>query len=124
MNNNSINSLRYALASIWLLTGFIVLWIYPLDASIKLTNRVGLTGNLAYLAIYTGAIFDLLMGLLTLVKPSKALWVLQLAATAFYSLCIALFLPEFLVHPFGPILKNIPILTIIWLLYQNEDEYK
>jgi hypothetical protein len=35
---------------------------------------------------------------------------------------IALRLPEFLLHPYGPLTKNLPMLAAIWLLYQLEEK--
>lgn len=123
-NNSVFTNMRYAVATVWLATGCIVLWLYPLNESIKLVNRTGLHGNWAYMAVYLGALLDLSMGALTLARPSKGLWSFQFIITLVYSLCIAIFLPEFLVHPFGPILKNIPFLTMLWLLYCNGDVQK
>ena len=38
------------------------------------------------------------------------------------ALVIAIALPEFLWHPFGPVLKNIPILALLILLFSEESE--
>lgn len=115
------NSMRYAIATVWLVTGYIVLWIYPLEDSVALMNRVGISGDWTRIAVYAGAVLDLLMGFCTLFFPRKKLWAFQFMITLAYSLCIAIFLPEFLVHPFGPILKNVPFLTMIWLLYRHAE---
>jgi len=115
--------MRYAVAAVWLATGCIVLWLYPVSESIKLVNRVGLQDDWAYMAIYSGAILDIFIGFLTLIRPSKKLWATQLAITIAYSICIAISLPEFLIHPFGPILKNIPFMLMLWLLYRHTDEH-
>jgi hypothetical protein len=31
-------------------------------------------------------------------------------------------LPELLLHPYGPLTKNLPMLAAIWLLYQLEEK--
>jgi hypothetical protein len=113
--------MRYAIAFIWIATGSIVLWLYPLEASVKLVNRTGLHGSIAEMTVYFGALLDLVLGLLTLIQPNKKLWAFQFLLVLAYSICIVIFLPEFLIHPFGPILKNIPILTMLWLLYRQAD---
>ena len=38
-----------------------------------------------------------------------------------YSVIIAIFLPEFWLHPFGPLLKNVPLLAAIVMLHEFED---
>ena len=38
-----------------------------------------------------------------------------------YSVIIAWMLPEFWLHPFGPLLKNIPLLAAIALLHELDE---
>ena len=60
---------------------------------------------------------DILLGVLTLAVPgSRRLWQVQILLVLVYTFIIAFRLPEFLTHPFGPIVKNAPILAILWLL--------
>jgi hypothetical protein len=47
-----------------------------------------------------------------------------LGLIGFYTVVIAWKLPEFLVHPYGPLTKNLPMLAAIWLLYALEDTDK
>jgi len=73
--------------------------------------------------LYGAALFDLLLGLGTLgLARRRWLWLMQLALIGFYTIVIALRLPEFLVHPYGPLTKNLPMLAAIWLLYELEKE--
>jgi hypothetical protein len=37
-----------------------------------------------------------------------------------YSLIITIRLPEYWLHPFGPLLKNLPMLAAIFLLHEFE----
>ena len=112
--------IRSAIASVWILTAMVVLWIYPMSESIKLVQRIGIADDqIASVIVYSGALLDILMGILTLAYPNKTLWRFQLIITITYSICIALYLPEYLIHPFGPVLKNIPFLALIWLLYSE-----
>jgi hypothetical protein len=48
--------------------------------------------------------------------------VAQFGLIGVYSVVIALKLPEFLVHPFGPLIKNLPLLAAIWLLFHLEEK--
>jgi hypothetical protein len=44
-----------------------------------------------------------------------------MALVAAYTLIITFFMPEFWLEPFGPVLKNVPILAMLWLLHQLEE---
>ena len=47
---------------------------------------------------------------------------MQFGLIGVYSVVIASILPQFLVHPFGPLLKNLPLLAAIWLLYHLDEK--
>lgn len=119
MQSIEIKAIRYCLAAVWLVTGIISLGIYPVQDSLALLARVGIVGQFAVFTLYAEALLDIAIGVLTLSRPSKGLWLLQACLVGGYSVVIALCLPEFLIHPFGPILKNLPVFTLIWLLYRN-----
>jgi len=110
--------MRIVLATVWIVTG--VLSIYARQEGLDLLLRVGLQGSLALAALYLAAVLDILLGALTLIRYGKWLWVMQALLIAAYSLIIAVWLPEYLLHPFGPVLKNLPILLLLWLLYKSE----
>ena len=57
-----------------------------------------------------------------MLKRRRWLWLAQGALIAFYTVVIALKLPEFLLHPYGPLTKNLPMLAAIWLLYECEEQ--
>jgi hypothetical protein len=42
----------------------------------------------------------------------------QAAVILGYSAIITLWLPQYWLHPFGPVLKNLPILVLLWLLHR------
>jgi cell division protein FtsW (lipid II flippase) len=72
--------------------------------------------------LYGAAGFDLALGLGTLLLARRRwLWLLQIVLILFYSVVIAWKLPEFLLHPYGPLTKNLPMLAAIWLLYELEE---
>lgn len=108
--------MRVALALVWIVTGLLSLGIYPVDQSIAMLNQVGLHGAAATAALYVAALLDCGLGLATLAVPSRLLWRLQMALIASYTLIITIFLPEYWLHPFGPVLKNIPILALLLVL--------
>lgn len=112
--------LRWTLALVWLLTALVSAFIYPQADSLALLARVGLEGSPAMLALYGAAALDAAFGLACIAWPRRALWLAQGALVLGYSAAIAACLPEFLWHPFGPLLKNLPILAVLAILYAEE----
>lgn len=113
--------LRLALAVVWLVAGIVSMGIYPVEESYAMLARVGITGSLAPPALYGAAAMDLAFGLGTLfLRQRRLLWIAQAALIAVYTVAITIYLPEFWLHPFGPLIKNLPILACIWLLYALE----
>lgn len=113
--------LRLALAAVWLITAWVSLFAYPIPDSLALLARTGLTGTPAMVALVGAALLDAAFGLATLFAPGRRLWLAQMALIAGYSAVIAVCLPEFLIHPYGPLSKNLPILAVLTLLYAEEE---
>jgi uncharacterized protein YbjT (DUF2867 family) len=115
--------LRLAIAAVWIATAIVSAFLYPAADSYELLARTGIPEHLRPPMLYGAALFDLLLGVGTLVlRRRRWLWLLQLALIGFYTIVIALRLPEFLIHPYGPLTKNLPMLAAIWLLYELEKE--
>jgi uncharacterized protein YbjT (DUF2867 family) len=116
-------TLRWSIAAVWILTAIVSYGLYPPAASYDLLARTGVPEALRPLMLYGAATFDLLLGLGILFLPRRRwLWLAQLVLIGFYTVVIALRLPEFLLHPYGPLTKNLPMLAAIWLLYQLEEK--
>jgi uncharacterized protein YbjT (DUF2867 family) len=117
--------LRLAIALVWIATAIVSAFLYPAADSYQLLARSGIPEPLRPLMLYGASVFDLLLGLGTLfMRRRRWLWLMQLALIGFYTIVIAFRLPEFLVHPYGPLTKNLPMLAAIWLLYELEKEEK
>jgi nucleoside-diphosphate-sugar epimerase len=115
--------LRISIALVWLATTIVSAFVYPVAGSYELLARTGIPDGLQPLMLYGASAFDLLLGLgILFLKRRRWLWLAQLGLIGFYTVVIAWKLPEFLVHPYGPLTKNLPMLAAIWLLYQLEDD--
>jgi uncharacterized protein YbjT (DUF2867 family) len=115
--------LRFAVAAVWIWTGIVSLGLYPVERSYELLGRVGLHGAIASFALYGAALLDLAFGALTLAAPRWLrgwLWGAQLALIAAYTALITAFLPEYWLHPYGPLTKNLPMMAAIGLLWALE----
>lgn len=111
--------LRLSVALVWIVTGIVSLGLYPVADSYALLARTGIEGMLAPVMLYGAALLDLAIGIgILMLRRRGWLWLLQLALIGFYTIVITLRLPEFWLHPYGPILKNLPLMAAIWLLYE------
>lgn len=113
--------LRLSLAFVWIATGLVSLGLYPVAGSLALLARVGATGTPAWLLLYGAAAADLLLGIATLWRPGRALWWAQAALILFYTAVITWRLPEFWLHPYGPLTKNLPMLALLAVLLAAEE---
>lgn len=111
---------RLVLAIVWIVTGLLSLGLYPVSDSMALLRQVGLDGFPADVALYGAAMLDCALGIATLLVPGRLLWRLQCALIAAYSVIISVFLPQYWLHPFGPVLKNLPILAMLIVLDASE----
>jgi hypothetical protein len=115
--------LRLSIVAVWIITAIVSYGLYPAEASYELLARTGIPAGLQPLMLYGAASFDLALGLAILFQTRRRrwLWLAQLGLIGFYTVVIAVKLPEFLLHPYGPLTKNLPMLAAIWLLYELEE---
>jgi len=114
--------LRASIALVWLWTAVVSFGLYPRESSFELLVRAGVSAELAPLMLYGAAGFDLALGVATLLmKQRRWLWMLQIVLIIGYTLIISVKLPEYWLHPYGPVLKNLPMLAALYLLYVLEE---
>ncbi len=110
----TVPTMRVALAMMWIATAVVSLWVHPRQGSLALLGQVGLHGGLAVAALWSAALLDLALGAALLVARQRALvYLAQLLLVGSYTIIISIFLPEQWGHPFGPVLKNVPLLAMI-----------
>jgi uncharacterized protein YbjT (DUF2867 family) len=113
--------LRGSIALVWIWTGVVSLGLYPRTDSLELLARTNITGPLAEVTLYAAATLDLALGAATLLlRRRRWLWLAQLVLILGYTIVITIKLPEFWLHPYGPLLKNLPMLACIVLLHRLE----
>ena len=65
-------------------------------------------------SLYPAAALDVALGIAVLLRfRPRLIGLVQLLVIASYTLIISVFLPEFWLHPFGPVAKNIPFMAAI-----------
>jgi uncharacterized protein YbjT (DUF2867 family) len=115
--------LTLSIAMVWLWTGWISAFVYPAEESYRMLSRVGIEGGLAPLVLYGASLADFVLGLALLLRwRLRQVVTVQIAIMLAYMGVISLFLPEYWLHPFGPLIKNLPLLaaTLIMLILEEE----
>ena len=115
MKRNIPNVLVWAVAAVWL-------WSGETQLSLSLLSQVGIGSlKVQWLLLAGSSLLDAAFGVLcfTRLRFQAAFWLAQLAAVALYSAIIAFRLPEMWLHPFAPLVKNIPIMAVLLLLYRE-----
>jgi uncharacterized protein YbjT (DUF2867 family) len=111
--------LRACVAIVWIASGVVSLGLYPVADSLALLARAGVGSGFF---LYGAALLDIAMGAgIYVLKNRRWLWRLQILLILGYSAIIAWWLPEFLLHPFAPVLKNLPMLAAIVALHELEE---
>ncbi|WP_133501574.1 NAD(P)H-binding protein [Cognatilysobacter terrigena] len=110
--------LRVSIAAVFIVTGLLSLGLYPVADSYALLARSGVTGGTATTALYAGALLDLLLGVALLLPIRRGpVYLAMIALIVAYTIIITVTIPAFWMHPFGPVLKNLPILAALALLH-------
>jgi hypothetical protein len=111
---------RWVLAVIWLVSALTSAGLFPIADSLARLAPFGLSGVAALVVLAAATVLDLAMGMLTLLRPGRRLWQLQLAIVASYTLLVAWRLPSYLIDPFGPILKNLAVMALLFQCWSEE----
>ena len=108
--------MRLSLAVLWIVTSLLSFGLYPRELSYALLARTGIGPLWQPWLLNVAAGLDLLLGIATLVLAQRwrpGLWLSQLGLMAAYTAIITWKLPEFWLHPFGPVLKNLPLAALL-----------
>uniref|UniRef100_UPI002619BF54 SDR family oxidoreductase n=1 Tax=uncultured Aquabacterium sp. TaxID=158753 RepID=UPI002619BF54 len=111
---------RASLALLWFASGLVSLGLYPVADSFAMLAQVGIPATLRPVALYGAAGLDIALGVLTLWRSGRRVWLAQIGLILAYTAVITLFLPAQWLHPFAPIVKNGPILAMLLTLYATE----
>ena len=117
------NYLYHTLALLWLYSGVISLCFQ--DIGIELLSDMGFIYPFYLWVLYSASLLDILFALLIMTKlrHSSLLWLSQLIIVIVYHVLMIALLPKsslmaYLIHPFAPIIKNLPIMAVLFHLYQ------
>ncbi len=116
--------LRLSIAITWLWTALVSAFFYPIESSLDLLAKTGLSGSFALVALYGAAALDFALGVAVFSKYKPKLTAfIQLLVITIYSLILTFTIAELWLHPFGPLLKNLPMVAAIITLYALEPDH-
>ena len=112
-----LDVLRFSLGFLWLWSG-VQPALTAADVSLDLLGRTGIAAEWQAVAFYTSSALDVFFGILCFTKfrNYRLLWLAQFVVVLGYSVIVACRLPEMWLHPFAPLVKNVPILAALWVL--------
>ncbi len=113
--------LRVAMAVVWISEGLFPKLLFQQEWELELATTLHLPGE-PWLLIGVLGVAQLLSGIgALLLRGSPLRWLLlaQLLALLVLPTAVGVVEPEWLLHPFGPLLKNVPLVVGSWLLYRR-----
>lgn len=118
---NTINQrlALFSLSILWIFTGITSFYFSP-EIGYEILAKAGIKDFTAELLLVSGSILDILIGFWLLSKYQlKWCFKFQVSVIIFYSILLSFIAPEFWLHPFGPITKNLPIIALILVLLDH-----
>lgn len=113
--------LRISIAFLWIVTGIISAFIFPVEQSYEMLAKAGITGVWAPTMLFGAAITDLLLGIATFKSYRlRTVGWLQISIMLLYTVIISFSQPEQWMHPFGPVTKNIPLIMATLMMITLE----
>ena len=109
-----------SLGFVWIWTGITCLALAPIEQSVELASRIGLEGTAARWTVWLTSVLELILGAVVIAGCwPRIVAVVQIVLIAGFTAIITVCLPEYWLHPFGPISKNVVLLAAacaVWRL--------
>lgn len=111
--------LYLSVAILWLYSGIVPV-LFAQSTSLEMLAQLGIDKPYRMTLFIGSAVLDIIFGLLVLshYRQQAWVWLMQLCVVVGYSIIVAIGLPENWLHPFAPLIKNIPIIALLLYLYQ------
>lgn len=119
MNRSTERLASFALSYLWIWSALSSVFFAP-EIGYQVLAKGGVVGGTADMAVWAGGLLDIALGLWLLSgKAFRFCCIAQWVVVAVYSVLLTVIDPSFWIHPFGPLSKNIPIMVLIYILFQN-----
>lgn len=114
--------LRWSLVSVWLITAVASLWEWNGQSRALLAALAPDLEGIKPWLIGAGAGTDLLLALWLAWWPGRVAYATALIVMLLMTALATLIQPDWWLHPFAPLVKNIPIAVILVILLRNPQE--
>jgi len=113
--------LRFIIGFVWIWSGVVSAFLYPQPLALELLHEVGVPVGVDVPLLYLASLLDITIGVLTLVGYRiESLLRFQMVVIVVYTIILSFLAPYHWLHPFGPVLKNLPLVVSIYILSQLE----
>ncbi|MFC5473061.1 SDR family oxidoreductase [Paraherbaspirillum soli] len=111
---------RMAVAALWLITAAVSWFAWPHAESSRWLAACGIPADWRETTLLAASLADAAIGIVLVVRPRHWLWPLQIALVGGYTVVMSACLPQFWLHPFGLLSKNLPILALMAIMWRLE----
>ena len=113
--------LRLIIGFVWIWSGIVSAFLYPQPLALELLHEVGVPVGVDISLLYLASSLDIAIGILTMVGYRlKIILSLQILIIVVYTFLLTALAPYHWLHPFGPVLKNLPLMVSIFVLGRLE----
>ncbi len=113
--------LRLIIGFVWIWSGVVSAFLYPQSLALELLHEVGVPVGFDIPLLYMASFLDIGIGVLTIVGYRlQRILSLQIIVIVVYTLLLTFFAPYHWLHPFGAVLKNLPLIISIFILSRLE----
>lgn len=112
---------QITLGIVFIASGLIPLLLSDPVTRLQLLDPLPFPKNCQEPLFYGLVAMDVLCGIIALLRPSRFIWAILFIVVLGYTIIITAFAPEIWREPFGTLLKNLPILSLLWITYSLEE---
>jgi CBS-domain-containing membrane protein len=111
---------RWSLILVWLWTAIASIWEAHGQSAMLLRTATALPSWAYPWLIWGGALTDAFIGLWMVFRPGPRVWQLAIAMTLTMTAVATWVDASLWLHPLGPLSKNLPILSLLWILKKKD----
>lgn len=111
-------ALRISVALLWLITASVSWFGWPHAESHAWLAACGIPAAWRETVLLAASLTDAAIACALLVSSASWLWLVQLLLVSAYTLIMSVCLPQFWLHPFGILSKNLPLLMLMFVMWR------
>lgn len=113
--------LRAVMALLWIWSA-ITGWWWPREQTLGWLRACGIPADWTSQALAGACLLDISLAVLLMLRPRRWLWAAQALLVTFYSISLSIGMPEWWLHPYGALSKNLPILLMLIMMWRMSED--